>query len=57
MIIVDNVLWSGRVVEATETQDKDTRAIAAFNRHALADDRTEHVMLSIRDGITLAVRV
>ena len=29
----------------------------AFNRHALADDRTEQVMLSVRDGITLAVRL
>lgn len=57
MIVVDNVLWSGRVVDPVGEWDDETRAIAAFNEHARADDRVEHVMLSIRDGITMAVRL
>ena len=57
MIVVDNVLWSGRVVDPVGEQEEDTRAITAFNEHARTDDRVEHVMLSIRDGITMAVRL
>ncbi|MCH7548828.1 MAG: class I SAM-dependent methyltransferase [Candidatus Krumholzibacteriota bacterium] len=57
VIVVDNVLWSGRVVDPTDERDEETRAIVAFNKHAHADDRMEHVMLSVRDGITLAVRL
>lgn len=53
MILVDNVLWSGRVLKPTDNSD---RAIAAFNQHALRDKRVDLVMLTIRDGITLAVK-
>ena len=53
VIIVDNVLWSGRVLEP---KDDSTRAIAAFNAHVQGDARVEHVMLPIRDGITVAVK-
>jgi len=55
-IVVDNVLWSGRVVDPTDEQDDETRAIVAFNDHVAADERVEHVMLSVRDGMTVAVR-
>lgn len=51
LIAVDNVLWSGRVLDPKE---QDDHAIVAFNRHARYDDRVELVMLTIRDGITLA---
>ena len=51
LIIVDNVLWSGTVLDP---QTDSARAIAAFNRHVLADPRVEHVMLTVRDGITVA---
>jgi caffeoyl-CoA O-methyltransferase len=53
VIIADNVLWSGRVLEP---KDDATRAIAAFNAHVAGDARVEHVMLPIRDGITVAVK-
>jgi caffeoyl-CoA O-methyltransferase len=53
VIIADNVLWSGRVLEP---KDDSTRAIAAFNAHVQGDARVEHVMLPIRDGITVAVK-
>jgi caffeoyl-CoA O-methyltransferase len=51
LIAADNVLWSGRVLDP---QEPDDRALAAFNRHVAADDRVEQVMLPVRDGITIA---
>ena len=52
VILVDNVLWSGRVLDPTVT-DPDTAAITAFNDQVLADDRVEVVMLTVRDGLSL----
>jgi caffeoyl-CoA O-methyltransferase len=51
LIAADNVLWSGRVLDPKEPDD---HAIVAFNRHVRHDDRVELVMLTVRDGITLA---
>jgi predicted O-methyltransferase YrrM len=57
LIVVDNVLWSGRVVEApSDDDDASTLALRAFNDHVAADDRVVSVMLTVRDGITLARR-
>jgi predicted O-methyltransferase YrrM len=57
LIVVDNVLWSGRVVESpSDDDDASTRALRAFNDHVAADDRVVSVMLTVRDGITLARR-
>ena len=51
LIAVDNVLWSGKVLDP---QEKVDHAIVAFNRHVRYDDRVDLVMLTVRDGITLA---
>jgi caffeoyl-CoA O-methyltransferase len=51
MIIADNVLWSGRIVE--EDGDESTRAIKDFNEHVRDDSRVVSVMLTVRDGMTL----
>ncbi|TMK76549.1 MAG: methyltransferase domain-containing protein [Actinobacteria bacterium] len=51
LIIADNVLWSGRVVE--DDGDESTRAIKAFNEHVRNDSRVVSVMLTVRDGMTL----
>ena len=48
-IIADNVLWSGKVLEAD--QDENTKALHEFNQMVLADDRVENVLLPIRDGL------
>ncbi|HET6350210.1 MAG TPA: class I SAM-dependent methyltransferase [Candidatus Krumholzibacteria bacterium] len=53
VVVADNVLWSGRVLEPKEKSD---HALAAFNMHVNRDDRVEHVMLPIRDGVTIAVK-
>ena len=55
MIAVDNVLWSGNVINPDDTSD-DTRAIRAFNDKVRNDPRVECVMLTVRDGVTLIRR-
>ena len=52
IIIVDNVLFHGDVLEAS-IKGKSAKAIQAFNEYVLLDQKTEQVMLTIRDGLTL----
>jgi caffeoyl-CoA O-methyltransferase len=50
--LVDNTLWSGRVVDAA-ADDENTVAIRAFNDHLAADDRVDSFILPVSDGLTL----
>ena len=52
LIIVDNVLFHGEVL-ATPVSGKSAKAVQAFNEMLQQDDRTEHTLLTIRDGLTL----
>ena len=52
LLVADNVLWSGKVLDPREKTDQ---AIVAFNDRVARDARVEQVMLSVRDGI-LVVR-
>lgn len=52
LIIADNVLFHGKVLE-TPPQGKNAAAIDAFNRHVQADERSEQVLLTVRDGLML----
>jgi caffeoyl-CoA O-methyltransferase len=52
LLLVDNTLWSGRVVDR-DAADDDTVAIKAFNDKVAADDRVESYLLPIGDGLTL----
>ena len=49
----DNVLWSGKVLDAV--QDEDTRAIAALNQKLMKDERIDLAMSPIGDGLTLCL--
>jgi caffeoyl-CoA O-methyltransferase len=51
LIAVDNTLWSGRVLEPKAKSD---HAVASFNEHVARDTRVEKVVLTLRDGVTLA---
>lgn len=55
LIAVDNVLWSGKVIDATVT-DPDTEALRTFNKKLAQDSRVTLCMLTIGDGLTLAVK-
>jgi caffeoyl-CoA O-methyltransferase len=54
LVIADNVLWSGRVVE--DDGEESTLAIKDFNEHVRNDPRVASVMLTVRDGMTLIRR-
>lgn len=54
VILSDNVLWSGKVVEKIEPSDKDTKALVEFNKMLNNDDRIETVLLPIRDGLSIS---
>jgi len=53
LIAVDNVLWSGSVIDE-QKQDDDTIAIRAFNKTLKNDDRVDISLVPIGDGLTLA---
>ena len=52
-IIADNVLWSGKVLDQKDEMDMDTKIIDAFNKKVHADQRVEHMLLPIRDGLMI----
>jgi predicted O-methyltransferase YrrM len=51
LIIADNVLWSGKVLDLENNQDLDTQVIHQFNELVQGDDRVQNVLLPIRDGL------
>ncbi|MFT6982104.1 MAG: putative O-methyltransferase YrrM [Crocinitomicaceae bacterium] len=53
-IILDNVLWSGKVLEEVEEEDLDTKVLIEMNTVIHNDDRVEEVLLPIRDGLMIA---
>lgn len=54
IILSDNVLWSGKVIETLKKDDKSTEALIIYNKLLKEDDRIETVLLPIRDGLTLS---
>ncbi|MDP2088504.1 MAG: class I SAM-dependent methyltransferase [Flavobacteriaceae bacterium] len=54
IILSDNVLWKGKVVEPIATNDFDTTALVAYNKLLKEDPRIETVLLPVRDGLTIS---
>ena len=54
-ILADNVLWSGKII--AQNMDKDTLAIDSYNKKIQQDPRVENVIISIRDGISIARKI
>ncbi|MEI6866370.1 O-methyltransferase [Flavicella sp.] len=54
IILSDNVLWSGKVIETLNPKDVDTAALLEFNKLMNTDNRIETVLLPIRDGLTIS---
>ena len=54
LIISDNVLWSGKVVEPTQKGDVATEILKNYNQRLAEDPRVETVLLPVRDGLTLS---
>lgn len=55
LILADNVLWSGKVLDTKP--DKDTKAILDFNAKVHTDTRVENVLLPVRDGIMMLRKI
>ncbi len=55
LILADNVLWSGRVIDAT-IKDADTAALRSFSEMVQHDERVDNVMLTLRDGVLMIVK-
>jgi caffeoyl-CoA O-methyltransferase len=53
LIAVDNVLWSGRVLDP---KDKSDKAIHQFNERVIQDERVESVLLTVRDGLNCIIK-
>ncbi len=54
IILSDNVLWSGKVIEALQKDDTSTKALIEFNDILKDNERVETIMLPIRDGLTIS---
>jgi caffeoyl-CoA O-methyltransferase len=52
VILADNVLWSGRVLNA-ENDDANTKALHAFNQKVQVDERVGNILLTVRDGLLM----
>ncbi len=57
IILADNVLWGGKVVEPLASNDEYTKGILAFNNFVKNDKRVENVILPVRDGIMMLRKV
>lgn len=53
VLIADNILWSGKVVEPIAHNDRHTQALVEFNRMIVEDPRVENVIVPLRDGLNL----
>jgi predicted O-methyltransferase YrrM len=54
LIIADNVLWSGKVLETPKANDADTKALVEYNTYVVSDPKVEVVLMPVRDGLSVA---
>lgn len=57
VIIADNILWSGKILEKVEEEDYATKSIIEFNDKVNNDERVEVIILPIRDGLSLIRKI
>ena len=55
IIIADNVLWSGKVIQ--KNMDDETKALNNYNKKVLNDSRVENILLSVRDGLMICRKI
>ncbi|VAW19436.1 O-methyltransferase, partial [hydrothermal vent metagenome] len=54
VILSDNVLWNGKVIEEIKPNDLDTKSLVEYNKLLNSDNRIETVLLPIRDGLSIS---
>lgn len=57
LILIDNMLWSGKVTQPPAQHDRDTARIDAMNKQLVADPRIEVLFLPIRDGLVICRKI
>ena len=57
MLISDNVLWSGKVIKANDNEDIETKVLKKFNQQLSKHKDLETILLPIRDGISLSMKI
>jgi predicted O-methyltransferase YrrM len=57
IILADNTLWSGKILEEPHSGDKQTKGILQFNEKIAQDTRIEKVILPLRDGLTVIYKI
>jgi predicted O-methyltransferase YrrM len=57
VILADNTLWNGKVLEESHSNDKQTMGIMDFNKKIKLDTRIEKVILPLRDGLTVIYKL
>nr|WP_321222143.1 O-methyltransferase [uncultured Psychroserpens sp.] len=57
VILSDNVLWHGKVIEPLDEKDNSTKAVLEFNTLLKNDERIETIVLPIRDGLTISRKI
>jgi len=53
LLLTDNVLWSGKVVEEIQEDDESTRILVQYNKKLAEDKRLETVLIPVRDGLSI----
>ena len=54
IILSDNVLWSGKIIEKLDPEDIDTKSIIEYNTLLKKDHRIDTIVLPIRDGLSIS---
>jgi predicted O-methyltransferase YrrM len=57
ILLIDNVLWNGKVVEETENNDIDTQVLKELNQRIKTDNQYEIIMLPVRDGLSIVRKI
>lgn len=57
VVIVDNLLWGGKVASDPASEDRDTAALQKFNEHFIQNPRLKALVLSVGDGLGYAVKI
>jgi len=56
IILADNVLWSGQVLDVDNNTDENTRALDEFNKKVQADERVSNILFAVRDGLMMVIK-
>jgi caffeoyl-CoA O-methyltransferase len=57
VLVIDNVLWSGKVTEPATESDRETMALQSLNARIHEDERVRHLLLPVRDGMMMVMKV